>query len=507
MNLPTHKINYKTETILRWIVLGTVFFVILNRAWMSDDAYITLRTVDNFINGYGLTWNVNERVEVYTHPLWMLFLSFFYFFTHEAYLTTIFVSLGLMLFTLIYLQFKIKYLSQFILVFLALGLSNAFVDFATSGLENVLSYVLFTLFFFQFFNNKDLKDNYFRIVFIAGLIGLNRLDLLLLVFPVLIYVFFQQPNKWHAIKVGFLAVSPLIAWEIFSYIYYGYMFPNTYYAKTNSGISIGALMMQGLYYFIVTFLSDPVTLVAISIGLFKNLLEKNILLRLLNFGIIIYLVYILKIGGDFMVGRFFAVPFLIIVLIFSQTLIGKLNNPKTLFLSGLLILFGLLSPFPTIYPDKTSPYLLWFKGITNERQFYFENTGLLSDGTFKNIPKHKWIDYGKELRKISQNNGGLIIVHENIGFLGYYAGNDVYIVDEYAIGNAYLAHQPMNDYSNWRIGHFRREVTTDYLLSLKLGENLIEDKNLKELFDEVSIKTKTNVWNKNRLLSIIPFVN
>ena len=31
--------------------------VLLRTAWLCDDAYITFRTVDNFINGFGLRWN------------------------------------------------------------------------------------------------------------------------------------------------------------------------------------------------------------------------------------------------------------------------------------------------------------------------------------------------------------------------------------------------------------------------------------------------------------------
>ena len=46
---------------------GAIFLVVLVRsAWVSEDAYITLRTVDNFVNGYGLRWNVSERVQTYT---------------------------------------------------------------------------------------------------------------------------------------------------------------------------------------------------------------------------------------------------------------------------------------------------------------------------------------------------------------------------------------------------------------------------------------------------------
>jgi hypothetical protein len=47
----------------------------IRNAWICDDAYITFRTVDNFIQGYGLRWNIQERVQTYTHPLWMFLLS------------------------------------------------------------------------------------------------------------------------------------------------------------------------------------------------------------------------------------------------------------------------------------------------------------------------------------------------------------------------------------------------------------------------------------------------
>src|SRR5579863_7902587 len=55
------------------------FFVLIKNAWLSDDGYITLRTVSNFVHGYGLTWNIDERVQTYTHPLWMFLLSGSYF--------------------------------------------------------------------------------------------------------------------------------------------------------------------------------------------------------------------------------------------------------------------------------------------------------------------------------------------------------------------------------------------------------------------------------------------
>jgi len=73
------------------LVLSLAFYllIIVKDGWLSDDSYITLRVVYNFIHGYGLTWNTDERVQAYTHPLWMFCLSLIYFFTHEAYYSTL----------------------------------------------------------------------------------------------------------------------------------------------------------------------------------------------------------------------------------------------------------------------------------------------------------------------------------------------------------------------------------------------------------------------------------
>lgn len=499
----TQNLKGNYSQILQAVVVISVFLIILLRAWISDDAYITLRTVDNLINGYGLTWNVNERVEVFTHPLWMLLLSFFYFFTHEAYLTTIFVSLSLVIFTLIYLQKKIKPLSHLILVFLALGLSNAFVDYATSGLENVLNYTLFTIFFFQFFGEKEPKDNYLKIVFLAGLIGMTRLDLLLMILPLLVYVFFQQSNKWQAIKTGFLALSPLIIWEIFSYLYYGYMFPNTYYAKVFSGLPHFDILIQGLHYFVASLKRDPLTILVLIFSIFYGLFSKNAPIKLISFGLLLYLIYIVNIGGDFMVGRFITTPYIISVLVLSQTLCRKLDLPKTIITGIFLFIMGFISPIPTFQQLNPMGNFEAYKGIVDEREIYYYGTSLFRYGKFNLEPNLDWINDGRELKRDAKDFDYHVKPYLSVGFLGYFAGPNNYIIDRTGLGNAFLAHQPMNDLSDWRIGHYEREINEDYLESLKQNKNLIIDSNLRDLYEDVVIRTQNDVFETTRLRYIL----
>ena len=77
------------------IALGAFALVILQNAWLCDDAFITYRTADNLINGHGLTWNAGERVQTFTNPLWLFTIAGFYFFSGEIYYTAILLSWAL----------------------------------------------------------------------------------------------------------------------------------------------------------------------------------------------------------------------------------------------------------------------------------------------------------------------------------------------------------------------------------------------------------------------------
>ncbi len=75
--------NRKDGRIVLLLLVLVFSFVVLKNAWVGDDAYITFRTVENFLSGHGLTFNPLERVQTYTHPLWMFLISGVYFITNR----------------------------------------------------------------------------------------------------------------------------------------------------------------------------------------------------------------------------------------------------------------------------------------------------------------------------------------------------------------------------------------------------------------------------------------
>ncbi|HZN40731.1 MAG TPA: hypothetical protein VFD82_18140, partial [Planctomycetota bacterium] len=114
--------------------------VMLRLAWISDDAFITLRVVENWLAGYGPRWNVDERVQTYTHPLWLFLLTGSRACTGEYFVTTIVVSIALA--TLAALLLARTAQRGAVAVLALLVASRAFGDFATSGLETPLVMLL-----------------------------------------------------------------------------------------------------------------------------------------------------------------------------------------------------------------------------------------------------------------------------------------------------------------------------------------------------------------------------
>ena len=81
-----------------FLIASTLLTILLLRtAWVAEDAYIPFRVLDNFLNGYGLRWNVSDRVQTYTDPLFLGIITFVTWLSGNVYLSVIAVSLLLTL--------------------------------------------------------------------------------------------------------------------------------------------------------------------------------------------------------------------------------------------------------------------------------------------------------------------------------------------------------------------------------------------------------------------------
>jgi len=517
----------KVESLRNIIIITLIslyVLIVVISAWLSDDAYITFRTVDNFINGFGLTWNVSERVQVYTHPLWMFIISAFYFITREIYFTSITISILISLGAVLLLFYKLSNsITNTIFISLILVFSKAFIDYSTSGLENPLTHLLIVVFFILYFNDEEGEKKLFKLSLIASLAVLNRMDIVLIFLPALLVIYFRG-NKWKGLLIATAGFSPFILWEIFSLFYYGSPFPNTAYAKLNTGISQIELIQQGLHYLLFSFYLDPLTPTVLLAGLIIPIVSKNKTLLPITIGITFYIVYILNIGGDFMGGRFLSAPFLCSVIVISKMNFKSFRIRRIqIAIIITVILLGLLSPKPTIFSTanyglspkifkafRFGPYIVnMYHGITDQRMWYYEFTGLLNNIFERKIYKYLGIQDAQKIRESKKR----VVLKDVIGMIGFYSGSNIHILDTRALSDPLLSKLPSTENwkqglklkpgeKKWLIGHFTRKIPRGYLETITTGKNKIEDMYLREYYDKLSFVIKGNLFDFNRLIEI-----
>lgn len=487
--------------------------VALRTAWLCDDAFIMLRTVDNFVHGYGLRWNVEERVQSFTCPLWTLLLSCVYFVTREPYYTTLALSLALSLAAVGLTLWRAA--SRVMLLFAAAALagSKAFTDFSTSGLENPLTHALLALFFCLYLSPKPPSPR--RLLWLAlcaALIAVNRLDALLLVAPALAEAFLAIGSWRTGLKMIALGMTPLVLWESFSLIYYGFPFPNTAYAKLNNAIAWRELALGGLRYFADTTRADYVTLPVMALAVVVAFIHRQRRFAIIATGMALYLIYVVKIGGDFMIGRFLSSPFLlaVILIVAAVKAQSRASAVTWLLVCGAVLAASLVNAkSPMRSGSEYGADANWGKhiqGAVDERAFYYGATGLFSAtrGHADQTAFGTWKATGEDLRNEAAKEGGPICAKvATVGICGFTAGPNVYLVDRLALCDPLLARIRPAPVKQWRIGHFTRPLPDGYFDTIVSGTNQIRDPELADYYTKLCLITRGDLFSGERLSTII----
>ncbi len=479
------------------LILLSVLFavVVLRTAWINDDAYITFRTVDNLVHGYGPVWNVTERVQSYTHPLWMFLLAAGRLATGEMYYTALLLSLAVSLIAVLILTLGVaRSATGAILGFLILVGSKSYVDFSTSGLENPLTHLLLALFFYVYFRKGFSHRNLFWLSLLVGLMAINRLDTLLLVAPALFYAIYRVRTLRALVLIG-AGLLPFLAWEIFSIWYYGFPFPNTAYAKLNTGIPATTLIQQGLFYLLRSVDVDSLTVVTIISAVPLAFLIPQRRTRWLATGILFYLLYLVWIGGDFMVSRFLTAPLFCAVVVWVRAPLPGLHQVAAYGLFAAVVGLSLLNP-------TTSPLLSSFDYATtiNDNQIedvrghHYRRTGLLLATAFNRLQ-----DQGI-IRGSGKTTTSLAC--EGMGAQEYYAGPHVMIVDRCALTDPLLARLPAIYTPDIYSGHYYRKLPDGYLATLQTGINQIADPQLAEYYAKLAYVVRGPLFDTGRLQEI-----
>jgi arabinofuranosyltransferase len=491
------------------VLYGTVFF---KNAWVSDDAYILFRSVEQLLTGHGLRWNAFERVQAFTCPLWYGLLAAMGSIYRDHYLNSILLSAlcnGLLLWNLHKILRDVR---LWLLAVVTLTLSQAYFDFTTSGLENPLVYCLLS-FVMRFYLDEMLPTKK-RLLFLGiatGLLLITRHDAALFVLPLLIHCTLE--NKKNSMSMLLIAGLPSLLWTAFALIYYGFPFPNTAYAKLGDVMPRELLLQRGFTYFETSILRDFISIAILLAGVLTGLLSRHSRLRVITVGIVLHLLYVLWIGGDFMRGRFFGWDILLCIIVLlhyppaSHT--GRVRTQKIITTIGFCIVatistFLWTPPLATPIHWGAEPFRMGDSadGVTQERYFFFwftRFTRYLQHGPSL-IEDFGWCQDGLE----QQRQNIPVAASNTVGMHGYCVGTEKTVVDLLGITDPLLARMPHNPaQKNWRAGHFLRLVPEGYCDSVLQEKNLIADPVIAHYYDTLRLITQSEpLFSRERLRAI-----
>lgn len=489
------------EAVLRRLVLGVavlaLFAIALRLAWLGDDAYITLRSVENWVRGNGLRWNAGDRVQTYTHPLWMLVLAAGRAVSGEVYFTTIALSLAIASAASALLVRRAATPAAMAAIALLLAGTRAFGEYATSGLETPLTSLLLVLFVGTVARGEAGVPRFRRAVLLGALLATNRMDLALLVAPAVLAT--CRVRLATALRVGAIAAAPFLAWFVFATIYYGSPLPVTAHAKAfGTGIPAGELFLQGLRYAAFAVVDDPVLLPTVFAGLAIGLAQRAT--RWLAFGALLYVGYVVKVGGDFMAGRFFLPPFVVATAILAEWL-GARRRVVPFAVAVAAMVLGavrgvppwLRSPAADVPPADLDAVIEAQHGIGDERRIYYPQLGLFS-------PTRAIPEFGA-LHAMVRPGGApepWILLNGAVGSAGFGAGAMGHVLDP-ILCDPLLTRLPARDPARWRIGHVLRRIPEGYYETLATGENRLLHPGLRAWYGALRTLSRAPVFSRERL--------
>jgi arabinofuranosyltransferase len=330
--------------------------------WFADDAFISFRYARNWSDGNGLVFNAGERVEGYTNFLWTALLAGGDRIGLDIPTLAIALCLASHVGAIVVTTRLVRRLAPagdpvvVSLAAIAVATSYVMASFATGGLETTFATVLVMLAIDRACAGALLTagtagiaavlarpDHAIFYVAIGAVLALRRAP-------------WRQLARYAAPFVVLYVPYFIARWS-----YYGLLLPNTYYAKTSGG----AYFHQGVMYLFASAVGAGMTaVVPLAIyGLVTR--RRELAAQVVAIAAPVYLVYLAKIGGDFMFGRML-VPLMPLIFVFAEIGLRELVAAKRWRTAVAAIVAAGLACVPTriIKPREMAWYL------TDERTMF-----------------------------------------------------------------------------------------------------------------------------------------
>jgi hypothetical protein len=283
-------------------------FVVGGERYFSlfDDAMVSMRYARNFAHGYGLVWNPGgARVEGYTNPLWVLYMSL----VHLLPIAASKVSLAVQVTAAVLLALNLVFVRRIALAlsngsravaFGALALTASYLpinNWSLQGMEVSVLVVLITVCLWLAIRGIDTARFDGRLYVLLGIGMLVRPDgaVPLAAFLAFMLIADRRHRRRHLLwGVVALAIAGGVQ-TLFRLGYYGSVLPNTYYLKM-TGVPMWLRMSRGAYVLLqFVWRANPLWF---ALAFAAAVLGRDRRVRLLLWVFVAQAAYSVYVGGD-----------------------------------------------------------------------------------------------------------------------------------------------------------------------------------------------------------------
>jgi arabinofuranosyltransferase len=402
--------------------------------WASDDAYISFRYAENLVNGHGLVFNPGERVEGYTDFLWTLIAALAIYLKADPGQVTILINLASFV-GLIYLVERLG--TRLKASPTLIGVATLFVaanytlaSFSTACIETMFAAMLMTWALERVDAGRPLLGGF------AGIAATLTHPDHGIFYAALAFVLFVDAQRRRQLVRYLIPFFVLfVPYFIWRWHYYGDWMPNTFYAKSADK----TYFKQGIEYLLITVIGSGLWLTLPLVALGGFFTRRSLIGRYSLLVLPIYLGYVAKVGGDFMLGRFFvpALPLWFLLADAGYRVLISKNHWR--WAIALLIPASVVAlPVGIIQPGEI------YHGVADERTYVpVHNFATMETGAFGYIFGRRLFD------QLTARHVTPKIALFSIGMAGYYSKLPVF--DLRGLTSRSVAHQPIE--KRGRPGH------------------------------------------------------
>ena len=290
-----------------WFIIKTSFVFDRVRYFvLFDDMMIGMRYARNLVQHGQLVWNLGERVEGFTNPLWVLYFAFLHLFHVPEAKISLLVQLTGMLLILATAWFAYRLAHEFSGGSRYAGLAAAtftlfyfpLLNWSLQGCEVSLLALLLTWALWEIVRARQVDAMFRRPYLLLGLALFTRVDSIIPFLAVLLYAAIVDRRRLRShvtfgasVLVLTIGIQTLLRW-----LYYGELLPNTYYQKL-SGTPLILRLENGLLClarFVIQV--SPILLMLAAASLFPR--RRRTFIALLAMIIACQLGYSTLVGGD-----------------------------------------------------------------------------------------------------------------------------------------------------------------------------------------------------------------